>query len=65
MPAGSADAQRSANYWRLLEAEARALARGMADPTPKRVMLSIAGAYKRLAERAELREQIKADYRDL
>jgi len=56
MSAGSAGAQRSANYWRILEAEARALAGAMTDPTPKRVMLSIADAYKRLAMRAELRD---------
>ena len=55
MPAGSADAQH-AHYWRMLEAEARILASAMTDLEPKRVMLSIAEAYKRLAMRAELRD---------
>jgi hypothetical protein len=56
MPAGSADTQNSAQHWRMLEAEARILASAMTDPAPKRVMLSIAEAYKRLAVRAELRD---------
>jgi hypothetical protein len=56
MPAGSADIQRSAQNWRMLEAEARILASTMTDPAPRRIMLSIAEAYKRLAMRAELRE---------
>ena len=55
MSAGD-DAQRSAQHWRMLEAEARILASAMTDPEPKRVVLSIAEAYKRLAVRAELRE---------
>ena len=55
MPAGSADAQH-AHYWRMLEAEARILASAMTDPEPKRVVLSIAEAYKRLTVRAALRE---------
>lgn len=55
MSAGFADAERSAQHWRRLEAEARLIASTMADPSPKRIMLSIAEAYKRLAERAELR----------
>jgi hypothetical protein len=55
MPVGSADAQH-AHYWRMLEAEARILASAMTDLEPKRVMLLIAEAYKRLATRAELRE---------
>ena len=54
MPAGYADAQRSAQHWRMLEAEARILASQMTEPTQRRVMLSIAEAYKRLAVRAEL-----------
>jgi hypothetical protein len=54
MSAGSADDQRSARYWRMLEA--RSLASAMTDRGPKRVLLSIAEAYKRLAERAALRE---------
>jgi hypothetical protein len=53
MPAGSADIQRSAQNWRMLEAEARILASTMTDPARRRVMLSIAEAYKRLAMRAE------------
>jgi hypothetical protein len=56
MPAGSADIQRSAQNWRMLEAEARILTSTMTDPAPRRIMLSIAEAYKRLAMRAELRE---------
>jgi len=56
MSAGSADDQRSARYWRMLEAEARILASAMTDRELRRVLLSIAEAYKRLAERAELRE---------
>ena len=55
MPAGYAHAQRSAQYWRMLEAEARILASQMTDPSPRRIMLSIAEAYRRLAMRAELR----------
>lgn len=56
MPAGFADDQRSPQYWRMLEAEASILATKMTDPEPKRIMLSIAEAYKRLAVRAELRD---------
>jgi hypothetical protein len=55
MPAGYAHAQRSAQYWRMLEAEARILASRMTDTSPRKVMLSIAEAYRRLAMRAELR----------
>ena len=40
----------------MLEAEVRILASALTDLEPKRVMLSIAAAYKRLAVRAELRE---------
>jgi hypothetical protein len=56
MSAGSADDQRSARYWRMLEAEVRSLANAMTDRGPKRVLLTIAEADKRLAERAALRE---------
>jgi hypothetical protein len=41
--------------WRRLEAEALTLAAGMKDPEPRRIMHAIAEAYRRLAERAELR----------
>jgi hypothetical protein len=47
--------ERDAGRWRRLEAEARLIGFSMADPKSKRVMLSIADGYKRLAERAELR----------
>ena len=40
--------------WRHLEAKARLLALSLHDPESKRVMLSIADGYKRLAERAEV-----------
>jgi len=55
MSPGFANAQRDAQYWRRLEAEARIVASTMSDPEPKRIMLSIAEAYKRLGEFAELR----------
>jgi hypothetical protein len=42
--------------WRRLEAEALTIAAGMTDPEPRRIMHSIAEAYRRLAERAELRK---------
>jgi plasmid stability protein len=53
MPADSNDAEDAAVRWRALEAEARALARRMTDPEPKRIMLFIAEGYKLLRERAE------------
>jgi len=56
MSASFADAERNAQRWRRLEAEARLIASSMTDLGPKRVMLSIAEAYKRLAQHAELRD---------
>src|SRR5262245_27045175 len=55
MASGFADAQRDAQDWRRLEAEARIVASTMSDAKPKWIMLSIAEAYKRLADFAELR----------
>jgi hypothetical protein len=43
-------------YWRRLEGEARSIGALMTDPQQKRVMHAIAEAYRRLAERAELRK---------
>lgn len=48
--------ERNGGRWRRLEAEARVIGLSMADLESKRVMLSIADGYKRLAERAELRD---------
>jgi hypothetical protein len=42
-------------FWRKFEDEARVLAAGMTDPQPRRRMLLIAGYYRLLAERAEIR----------
>lgn len=42
--------------WRRLEAKALTVAASMTDPEPRRIMHSIAEAYRRLAERAELRK---------
>jgi len=42
--------------WRRLEVEALTIAASMTDQEPRRVMHSIAEAYRRLAERAELRK---------
>ena len=52
MPPNFDDAQR----WRALAEEAITSARQMAEPEPKRLMLFIADAYKRLAERARARK---------
>jgi hypothetical protein len=43
-----------AERWRRLEAEALTVAASMTDLEPRRVMHSIAEAYRRLAERAEM-----------
>ena len=48
-----------AEHWRTLAAEARARADEMSDPEAKRIMLSIAEGYKRLARRAEAGENLK------
>ena len=42
-----------AEHWRTLAAEARARADEMSDPEAKRIMVSIAEGYKRLARRAD------------
>jgi hypothetical protein len=42
-----------AERWRMLAAETFAAAQAMADPESKQVLLLIAGAYERLAERAQ------------
>jgi hypothetical protein len=59
MPADPTEAERDAEHWRRLEAEARLIALTMTDPERKRVMLFIAEAYKLLAERARLRNTEK------
>jgi len=53
MPADIPSGDRAAKHWRRLEAQARAIAAGMPTSEEKRIMLSIAEGYKRLAERAE------------
>jgi hypothetical protein len=55
MSAESNDAENAVARWRALEAGARALASGMSDPEPRRIMLFIAEGYKLLRERAEFR----------
>jgi len=45
-------------YLQPLRPQAEAAA-GMTDPDPRRIMHSIAAAYRRLAERAELRKAAK------
>jgi hypothetical protein len=59
MSAGSADDQRKPQHWRSLAGEARTIAESMSDPGQKTMMLSIAEAYVRLAERAELRQHME------
>jgi hypothetical protein len=53
------DAPGDADRWRRLEAQALTVAASMTDLEPRRVMHSIAEAYRRLAERAELRKTDK------
>jgi hypothetical protein len=53
------EAASDAGRWRRLEAEALTIAVSMSDPEPRRIMHSIAEAYRRLAERAELRKSGK------
>jgi hypothetical protein len=53
------DAAGDAERWRRLEAEALTAAASMTDLKPRRVMHSIAAAYRRLAEREELRKTDK------
>jgi hypothetical protein len=52
----SIEAERDAQHWRRLEAEALSIAAGIGDPEARRVMHFIAAAYRRVAERAELRK---------
>jgi hypothetical protein len=52
MSADASDAERNAEHWRKLEAEARGT---KTDPEPRRIMLFIAEGYKLLANRAGLR----------
>ena len=47
--------------WDSLAAEANELANEMTDPESRRVMLNIAAAYARLAERARQRAQNKPE----
>jgi hypothetical protein len=47
----------SAEHWRQLAAEARAVAAQLADRDAKQIMLNIAEAYERLALHAEARTQ--------
>jgi hypothetical protein len=53
------DPARDAERWRMLEAEALTIAATMTDPEPRRIMHFIAAAYRRLAERGELRKTRK------
>ena len=53
--------EREAKRWRRLEAEARIIALTMGDLESKRVMLFVADGYKRLAERAEVRDTKRFD----
>jgi hypothetical protein len=57
---GRRGCERNAQCWRMLEAEARIIARSMSDPVPKRIMLSIAEGYRRLAQHSELRHELIA-----
>jgi hypothetical protein len=52
----SDEAAGDASRWRRLELDALNLAASMKDPQPRRIMQSIAEAYRRLAERAALRD---------
>lgn len=45
-----------ADHWLTLAAEARVAAQKLSDPEAKRVLLFIADAYKRLAQRALARK---------
>lgn len=51
----SADYLDPAYDWRKREAEARIIARNMADPDARTTMLAIAEGYRRLADRAQFR----------
>ena len=53
------DVAGDAERWRRLEAQALTAAASMTDLEPRRVMHSIAAAYRRLAERAEMHKTYK------
>ena len=55
----SDEAGGDAGRWRRLEGEALTVAASMKDAEPRRIMQSIAEAYRRLAERAEFRDRRK------
>jgi hypothetical protein len=55
MSADHGNAENNVKRWQMLEAEALTIASRISDPEPKRIMLTIAIAYGRLAERAALR----------
>jgi hypothetical protein len=57
--------QADPKHWRRLEAEARVIALTMSDSDFKRVMLTIADSYRRIAERAESGQAQKALLRHL
>jgi hypothetical protein len=55
MSADNSNAENDLKRWQMLEAEALTIASRISDPEPKQLMLTIATAYGRLAERAALR----------
>jgi hypothetical protein len=55
------EAAGDAGRWRRLEAEALTIAANMCDPESRRIMHSVAEAYRRLAERAEVRAKLASD----
>jgi hypothetical protein len=50
------EASDPAARWRVLAEDAHAAAEEMSDPQARLILLTIARAYERLAERADLRE---------
>ena len=54
MPSEKSD---PAARWRVLAAEARAVAEEMTDPQARLILLTIARSYERLAERAQTRSK--------
>jgi hypothetical protein len=50
-----------AERWKELAAEALAVANDLSDPEARQIMLAIAGAYERLARRAEERDSDNSD----
>ena len=59
MSADDPDAERNAEHWWRLQAEALAVAKTMNDRERERLMHYIADAYGRLAERVELSQSPK------